>query len=85
MAGPATPVVVKAMERFGKGGISAVLAVDLGQPVTGSVTLNLDIVPQAFGPKTRLFLPLPAPLQGVSKSGVLAYRLDAAEIRSPIA
>src|SRR5207302_4832155 len=43
--------------------------------------LNLDIVPQAFAKRTQLPLPLPAPLQGNSKTGLLGYRLDAVELQ----
>jgi hypothetical protein len=77
--GRAAPIVIKHWQISGKGD-QRKLIVDLVQPVTGQVTLNLEIVPQAVTQKTKLLLTLPAPLQGESV-GVLAYRLDAVEIR----
>jgi hypothetical protein len=74
---PATPIVVKHWQMDAQ----RRLLVNFEQPVTGQVTLNLEMVPPAFGQKSSVLLPLPAPLQGESGTGLLGYRLDAAEIR----
>jgi hypothetical protein len=74
------PIVVKQWTVAGKGSKRR-LNVEFVQPVTGHVTLNLEMVPQPFGQKAKLLLTLPAPQQGKS-TGLLAYRLDAAEVRS---
>lgn len=78
---PTTPVTVKAWNILGVGDQRR-LVVDFVQPITGNVTLNLDIVPQPFGQKTTRRLALPAPVQGVTKTGLLGYRLDRAEVGS---
>lgn len=74
--GHASVIVLKQWSIVGKGGQRR-LAVDFVQPVTGTVTLNLEIVPPAFAQKPTMLLPLPAPLQGKFGAGVVGYHLDA--------
>ncbi len=75
---PATPLLLKSWHIIGKGGQRR-LIVELAQPATGTIALNLDIVPQLSLRERKLLLPLPAPLQGKSAGGLLGYHLDADE------
>lgn len=77
-AGNSIPMAIKQWQVTGKGGQRRLL-VDFAQPVTVPMTLNLELVPQFSLQAKRLPLPLPAPLQGKSVRGYVAYRLEATE------
>lgn len=78
MPAPAAPLLIKSWQVLGKGPQRR-LIVELAQPASGVIALNLDIVPLLPLRERKLFLPLPAPLQGKSVAGLLGYRLDADE------
>jgi hypothetical protein len=77
---PAAPIVIKQWSVIGKGDQRRLL-VELTQPMSGVVTLNLELVPLGGGPAGKVVLLLPAPLQGKSVGGLLGYRHDAVEIK----
>ncbi len=75
------PIVVKNWSIFGKEDQRR-LVVEFAQAVTGNITLNLDIVPQAVTQQSDLRLLLPAPVQAKVISSLLGYRLDATELKA---
>ncbi len=79
-AAPAQPILLKQWSIVGNGPQRR-LTVDFAHPVTGKITLNLEVVPPASAQNPHLRLPLPAPLQGKSSAGLLGYHLDAPETR----
>ncbi len=52
------------------------LVIGFAQPVAGSVTLLIEMVPRLSLTPGQWLLRLPAPLQGTSTAGLLAYRLE---------
>ena len=73
------PLLIKSWQILGKSGARR-LQVDLAQPASGILVLNLEIVPQ-LPVRDRQLLPMPAPFQGKSTSGMLGYRMDSADLR----
>ena len=68
---------------LGKGGQRRVM-VEFVQPVTSQVVVGFEFVAPALANLRKLALPLPAPLQGKSVSGIVGYRLNAVEVRSTV-
>jgi hypothetical protein len=52
------------------------LVIGFTQPITGTVTLGIEMVPRLALTPGQWLLRLPAPLVGTSTGGLLAYRLD---------
>ncbi len=77
----AAPIIVKSWQILGQGAQRR-LTVELAQPVSGQIILNLEIHPRLSLRERQLLLPLPAPLQSKSIAGLVGYRLDALELRS---
>jgi hypothetical protein len=55
------------------------LVVDFGQPVSGTVALVIEMVPRLALVPGNWLLRLPAPVQGTTTEGLLAYRLEGAD------
>jgi hypothetical protein len=80
-AGPAPVLPAPALRHWrvvGQGG-GRQLVIDFAQPVTGSVTLLIDMVPRLALTPGQWVLRLPAPLGATSTAGILAYRVEGVE------
>jgi hypothetical protein len=58
------------------------LVIDFVQPVAGSATLLIEMIPRLTLAPGEWLLRLPAPLVGTSTAGILAYRVDGMETSS---
>jgi len=76
-----TPVSIKNWFVTGKAAQRR-LIVEFAQPMSGNIVLHLEMMPQTIAVQGQMSLPLPAPMQGKSVSGMLGYRLDATEVRT---
>jgi hypothetical protein len=80
-AGPAPVLPAPALRQWrvvGQGG-GRQLVIDFAQPVTGTVTLLIDMVPRLALTPGQWVLRLPAPLGATSTAGILAYRVEGVE------
>jgi hypothetical protein len=55
------------------------LVIDFAQPVTGALTLQIEMVPRLALTAGQWLLRLPAPLAATSSDGILAYRVEGAD------
>ncbi|MBI1831200.1 MAG: hypothetical protein HYR84_07110, partial [Planctomycetes bacterium] len=76
---PSTRVVVRSWNVIGDTDQRR-LVIELAQPAGGEVTIQIEAVPFAGVKAGKVVLAPPAPLQGKSSGGSLAYRLNAKEV-----
>jgi hypothetical protein len=58
------------------------LVIDFAQPIAGSFTLLIEMIPRLATTPGDWLLRLPAPLVGTSSAGILAYRVEGMEVVS---